>query len=154
MRAHHGRVIRLCQLLLSNPTEAEDAAQDVFVKAYSSFSNFRGASSFSTWINRIAYNHCMDLLRRRRRERTESLEQTPENELPVQPLPSESSEELLQALRPEYREILALREVAGLRYDEIAASLKCSLDSVKARLRRAREELQEKARHFLGSSNV
>jgi transcriptional regulator len=52
------------------------------------------------------------------------------------------------------REILTLREVGGLTYDEIAGQLNCSIDAVKSRLKRARQELQQKARHFLGSSNV
>jgi RNA polymerase sigma-70 factor, ECF subfamily len=155
VREHHGRVLRLCQVLLSNPIEAEDAAQDVFVKAYQSLPSFRADSSFSTWITRIAHNHCMDLLRRRSRQRTEAIDTLPESALPTQNgNPDKPAQELLAGLKPEYKEILALREVSGLSYDEIAAQLRCSLDAVKARLRRARQELHEKARHFSGTSNV
>ena len=155
VRAHHGRILRLCQVLLSDPVEAEDAAQDVFVKAYQSLHRFQGDSSFLTWITRIAYNHCMDVLRKRSRQKTESLEHLPESLHPTTPmLRDDSARELLASLRPDYKEILALREVAGHSYEEIAALLKTSLDSVKAKLRRARQELQEKARHFLGAKNV
>ena len=56
---------------------------------------------------------------------------------------------VLATLPPDYRQVLILREVEGLTYEEISSVLKCSLDAVKSRLRRARQQLQEKARHFL-----
>ncbi len=155
VRENIGRVLRLCQVLLSNPAEAEDAAQDIFVKGYQSLPSFREDSSFPTWITRIAHNHCMDLLRRRSRQKTEPIDTLPESAFPA-PSPSsgKKAQEMLSSLRPEYKEILALREVSGMSYVEIAAHLRCSLDAVKARLRRARQELQEQARHFSDTSNV
>jgi RNA polymerase sigma-70 factor (ECF subfamily) len=137
------------------------------VKAYESLSRFRGQSSFATWLYRIAHNHCMDMLRQKTRRKTDSwdalLENHPEGS-PALPSTSEKnpvSEEdrelvsnVLSSLRREHREILMLREVGGFTYDEIASSLECSLDAVKARLRRARLEMMEKARHFLGSKIV
>ena len=61
---------------------------------------------------------------------------------------------VLSGLRPNYREILILREVEGLSYEEIGQVLECSIDSVKAQLRRGREELEEKLRHFIGRPGV
>lgn len=167
VRAYQGRVIRICQILLSNPVEAEDAAQDVFVKVYQSLSDFRGRSSFSTWVYRISHNHCMDLLRKKSRQKTDSwddlLEKNQEKaselmfdkrESGVTDEDRELLKEVLSSLRPEYKEILVLREVMGFSYEEITSILRCSLDAVKARLRRAREELREKSRHFLGAKVV
>lgn len=151
VRFYHGRILRLCQVLLSDSAEAEDAAQDAFIKAYESLSSFRGDAAFSTWITRIAHNQCLDRLRRRSRRKTDSLTAIDESSLPaVQEIENDDAQRALAALRPEYKEILALREVAGLTYEEIAANLRCSLDAVKARLRRARKEL----RHFFTTADV
>jgi len=145
-----------------NTTESEDAAQDVFVKAYQALPKFHAESSFLTWICRIAYNHCMDVLRKKTRQKTDSWDAMLEEEQEkVYPLLSKTGEKgsssersewigsVLSSLRPEYREILVLREVEDLSYEEIASILRCTLNAVKARLRRARREMQEKARHFL-----
>jgi RNA polymerase sigma-70 factor (ECF subfamily) len=67
-------VIGLSAALLSDPVQAEDAAQEVFLKAYRSLKSYRGASSFSTWLYRLTFNHCADLLRRRGRQKMESME--------------------------------------------------------------------------------
>ena len=167
VRAHQARILRLCAALLGDPTQAEDAAQEVFLKAYQVLAAFRGESSLGTWLYRIASNHCLDLLRKRRRERTESwdrlLEESGESLhalLTAQPDPAESlaDTELVQRalaqLSPEYRLILTLREMEGLTYAELADALQCSLDAVKARLRRARQELLGRLRHFLGAGSV
>lgn len=165
VRKYQGRVLHLCASILSDPYDAEDAAQEIFIKAYQSLEKFRGASSFYTWLYRIATNHCRDLLREKSRHRTESWEALVENEgeqlqrlLSAPPdqnnqnLTQEDSElieRVLSSLSHEYRLILTLREIQGLSYHEIAEILHCSLDSVKARLRRARNAFEEKLRHFL-----
>lgn len=149
VRSHHPRVIRLCAFLLSDPVAGEDAAQEVFLKAYRQLSGFRGDAAFSTWLTRIAYHHCADILRSRARRPTEPL-----NETFADPLPSpveafisaESLQKTLGALPEESREILLLREVEGLTYEEIAETLDCTLDAVKSRLRRARLAFLQKAR--------
>ena len=167
MRKYQARVLRLCTSLLADATLAEDAAQEIFLKAYHALRNFRGASTFSTWLYRIAANHCKDLLRVRARQRTESwdalIEQHGEHiqELLVASEDQQAAlanaeliEKILSSLPPDYRVILTLREVEGLSYDELAATLHCSLDAVKARLRRARQALQERLRHFSASPPV
>jgi len=164
---YQGKVLQLCHSLLSDGVLAEDAAQEVFIKAFRFLSKFRGKSSFSTWLYRITSNHCTDLLRHKSREKTESWEALMEREgsklqkILSTPAHQESDMEkfdLLQAilscLSPEYRTVLILREVQGLTYQEMTEVLSCSLDSVKARLRRARKELDEKLRHFLAIENV
>jgi RNA polymerase sigma-70 factor (ECF subfamily) len=167
VRRHQSKVLGLCTSLLGHWTHAEDAAQDVFVKAFKTLSQFRGEAQFSTWIYRIAYRHCVDLLRSRTREKAVSwetlLEQRGESihqlfAAPPPQGPSLENEDLIQrilsALKPEYREILILRESQGFTYEEIAHIMNCSLDSVKARLRRAREDVQDKMRHFCDPKTV
>lgn len=161
------RVLQLCTSLLPNPADAEDAAQEIFLKAYRSLDQFRGAAAFSTWIYRIATNHCLDLLREQSRHRTESWEElvTREGErlnrllsAPTNPVlrleEADLIEQVLSCLPPEHRIVLILREVQGLSYQEIAEVLNCSLESIRARLRRARQSFEEKLRHFLRSGDV
>ncbi len=161
MRAYQGKVLGLCTSLLRNTAQAEDAAQEIFIKAYQSLRSFRGDSSFSTWLYRIAANHCKDLLRKRSREKTESLDTLVEesNEglrKSVEPsfdprdrvVASDLIERVFSTLSLDERLILTLREVQGLSYGEISATLGCSLDTMKSRLRRARKTFQEKVRHF------
>ena len=167
VRAYQARVLRLCASLLRDDALAEDAAQEIFLKAYQALASFRGRSAFSTWLYRIAANHCLDLLRRRRRERTESWEALVEASgdhlerlLQGGPDPATAAADAdlvrraLAQLPPDYQLILTLREVEGLSYEELAETLHCSLDAVKARLRRARQDMLDRLRHFLGPARV
>jgi len=164
---YQNKIIRLCLSFLRNPVEADEAAHDVFIKAYKSLGSFRGESRFSTWLYRIAVRHCQDILRKKAREKTDSWEQLIQQKgdkihdlfaANSPPVPSEEDSDLirrlLSALKPETAQILTLREVQGFSYQEMAQILDCSLDAVKARLKRARQEIQKKARHFLQSHNV
>lgn len=163
---YQARVTRLCASYLG-VADAEDAAQDVFVKAYQSLAQFQRTSSFYTWLYRIASNHCLSVLRGQSRRRTESWDALLEAHgeriqevFSAAPDPRRALEaadliaKVLSGLRPNYREILILREVEGLSYEEIGQVLECSIDSVKAQLRRGREELEEKLRHFIGRPGV
>lgn len=157
VRRHEARVRSLCAALLQDATEADDAAQEVFLKAYRALGRFRNESSFSTWIHRIAHNHCLDVLKSRQRRRAESLDALLEQGDGVladrhdgSPAPGRDLDihQLLQGLSPDYRTVLVLREVQGFDYGEIAKIMGVTVDSVKARLRRARQSLVETARHF------
>ncbi|MFA5975925.1 MAG: RNA polymerase sigma factor [Elusimicrobiota bacterium] len=161
INAHQHRVFRYCLTLLANASDAEAAAHDVFVAAYESLAKFEGRSSFLTWICRIAHNHCLGLLRKRSSQKTDSINELMDSGKEPVLLESASGwsdvrkeecrlvQEALVQIRPAHREILVYREVEGLSYEEIAMKLDCSLDAVRARLRRARLDLQDKARHFL-----
>ena len=154
VRKYETRVRGFCLGILRNPTEAEDAAQEVFIKAYKGLKGFRAQAKFSTWLYRIATYHCRDVLRKERRHRMESWEALRQEhgeafEARVAASKRESSPEQKELLRyaldqlPEqYKTVLILREIQGLSYEELAEVLHCSLDAVKARLRRAREQLQ------------
>jgi len=166
VRAYHPQVLRVCMSILFNRTEAEDAAQDVFVKAYGALHQYKRDVSFPAWLCRIASNQCMDLLRKKTRHKTDSLDALVEQQGEQSPsfltedMPSREEDypfaekiewamQALSSLSEDYRQILILRELQGLNYDEIGVLLKCSLDAVKGRLKRARLDLQEQARHFL-----
>ena len=152
--------------MLRNKTEAEDAAQEVFIKAYKSLSTFKSQSSFYTWLHSIAAHHCLDLLRKPSRKQ-ESLDALLEKEGPLSEKSIDSGEQLesslgnadlvnrlLSQLPEETRALLLLREVQGLSYLEISSVLNCSLEAVRARLYRARLDVQKIAQHFLKSKNV
>ena len=174
VRAYQAKVLGLCTSLLGDAVQSEDAAQEIFIKAYQALRSFRGSSTFSTWIYRIAANHCKDLLRKRSREKTESLDALmeasgekaqklwePSFDPGAAAEASDTLGKLLSSLSPDERLILTLREIQGLNYREISGVLQCSLDAVKSRLRRAREALEEKVparpaggRHFSDRKNV
>jgi RNA polymerase sigma-70 factor (ECF subfamily) len=166
VRRHHAKVFGLCVSMVGNHSLAEDAAQEIFLKAYQSLDKFLGASSFSTWLYRVGTNHCLDILRKGSRLRSESLDALLEAEgdriqrLITEPDSERRLEEadlierVLKTLPADYRLILTLREVQGLSYTEIMETMECSMDSVKGRLRRARETFEESLRHIIGSRNV
>jgi len=157
VRRHQDRVYSLCLSFLHNPTEAEDAAQEIFLKAYRALSSFRFDSSFSTWIYRITHRHCLDLIKAKNRRPTESLDARNDDfgeTLSTQePPPDDSNADLvrriLNELPDEQRTVLVLRESQGLTYEEISLVLGIGLEAVKSRLRRARESFCVSGRHFL-----
>ncbi len=162
---HQARVFGICMRLLGSRQHAEDAAQEVFVKVFKNLDRFRGDSLFSTWLYRVTINHTRNVHshRTRRRERDHrSLDADSSNEegtsAPLQlsdPSPSAEedliAEERVQQLREEllmldplWREILVLRDVEGLSYEDTAAALSIAPGTVKSRLHRARTELRKR----------
>lgn len=149
-------------MMLSDVSEAEDAAQEVFIKAFRALGSFHGKAAFSTWLYRIAVNHCKDRLRQKQRRKQESWEALLEKEgekaealfsssAPAS-FPEETAEllsKILSSLPEKFREIIVLREMQGLSYQELAETLDCTLDAVKSRLKRARQEMELKLRHFM-----
>ena len=148
------RVLALTQRMCGNPEDAAEAAQEAFLAAWQGLKNFRGASSFSTWLYRLSSNACVDLLRREgRRQAAVSLDGEDLNLDIPSPIPSpqeeaerrelrEQIEAGLRALPPEYREVLVLREMQQLRYDEIAHVLELDVGTVKSRISRGRKRLR------------
>lgn len=155
------KVYNLAYRLTGNPEDASDLAQEAFVRVYQSLGDFRGDSSFATWLYRIVANACRDELRRRQRQRTVSLEVTVENEDgemvrqyadegegPDQALERVELQRLvretLATLDEDHRQILILRDFQDLSYQDIAELLNLSLGTVKSRINRARNALKEK----------
>ena len=146
-------VYNLTYRMLGNAEEAEDAAQETFLRAYARLGQYDTNHKFSTWLFSIANHHCIDRLRRRRATHVsiddnpvlENLEdETPQPESSL--LDRERSAEvqhLLALLDPDYRTPLVLHYWEDLSYEEIAATLDLSIPAVKSRLFRARQKVAE-----------
>ena len=150
----------LCLKMLQNESDAEDTVQTIFLKAYTNISRFEEKSSISTWLYRIGVNVCTDLLRKRKKETVSSLYSTNSDEeeyaleLPDEKenveesvLRKERKEALYQAistLKPKQKELIVLREIENLSYEEIAKILTMNVGTVKSGINRARKALLEK----------
>ena len=150
-------VYTIAYRLLGNQQDAEDAAQEAFLRAYTSLSTFRGDSRFSSWLYRLTANVCTDMLRRRRGtvvslrvdddgEDTElDIADTrfdPQDELERKELRQKVSE-ALQSLPEHYRSVIVMRELGGHSYEEIGRQLSLDSGTVKSRIFRARKKLCE-----------
>lgn len=150
-------VYNIALRMTGNSEDAADMTQEAFIKAYNSLQSFRGDSKFSVWLYRIVSNVCLDFLRSRNRRPTVSLSvedddgedtqldvaddsQSPELLLDRK-LTRESVRRGLDSLPPDYRQILLLREIQGLSYDEISQALGLEVGTVKSRIFRARKRL-------------
>lgn len=158
------RVRGYCRGMLHDEHLAEDAAQDVFVKAYQRLSSFEGGARFSTWLFRITRNHCIDIFRARSKQVNESfdeLDSASSNGVLLersnhgqQVEAREMLSKVLLQLTPEHREVLLLRELQGLSYEEISEVTGTSLDSVKGKLKRIRAQIAQYGRHLSSEVNV
>lgn len=157
---HQKKVYNLCLRMSANPDDALDLSQEAFIKAWRSIGQYQFEASFSTWLFRLTSNVCIDFLRRKKRRQetslTENYDDSDEGEefsLPdTAPLPeeqaitNETKLELAQAMErlgPEHREILQLRVVENLPYEQIAEILDIRVGTVKSRLARARLSLRK-----------
>lgn len=148
-------VYNLCYRMLSDRAEAEDAAQEAFLRAYLNLQRYDPARSFKTWLLSIASNHCIDRLRRRRMMWLSIDEPLPPNVTLASDEPepeeetlfrerSEAVQKLLDTLSPDYRAAVVLRYWYDYSYTEIADILDTTESAIKSRLFRARQMLAEK----------
>jgi RNA polymerase sigma-70 factor, ECF subfamily len=161
IRPHERSVYAMALSLLHNEADAEDAAQEAFLKAFRNLANFRGESKFSTWLISITLNEARSRLRSKKNVKIESLDEPQEGQGTVTPallrdwreIPSEALErkEIRQLLQQAitdlpliYREVFLLRDVEELSVNQSAEALGISIASVKVRLHRARMMLQKK----------
>lgn len=151
--AYQRPVFNLTYRMLGSMDEAEDAAQETFLRAYTRLDQYDPALKFSTWLFSIANHHCIDRLRKRRTTQI-SIDDNPvlENLESDVPLPEGSAldgemrremQGLLNQLEPEYRTPLILRYWEDLSYEEIATALAVTVPAVKSRLFRARRQLAD-----------
>ena len=157
VRLYEKRVLALTRRMCRNPADAEEAAQEAFLAAWQGLPFFRGDASFSTWLYRLASNACVDLLRREGRHQAAAGPSLDDEEAPLDvadgtPGPQEAAErrelreqieEGLRALTPEHRQVLLLREMHQLSYDEIADTLELDVGTVKSRISRGRRQLRK-----------
>jgi len=153
-------VYNLCARMLGDPTEAEDAAQEVFVRAYTQLKSYTPGRKFSTWILSIASHYCIDLLRRRKPsvdlDTIAFWKQSDQPEPEERALTGEVRDEvraLLNKLPDKYRGVTVLRYWNDLSYDEIAQATGLSVATVKTRLFRARELLAKELEKQRQSEN-
>lgn len=147
--------------MLKNEADAEDVAQEAFLKAYRGLGSFRAEAKFSTWLMSIVLNEARNRLRRKNAVQIESLDEPPGAETRLSPallrdwreIPSETLERMevrsmlrdaVAALSPIYREVLLLRDVEEMSVGESAQALGISQAAVKVRLHRARLMLQKR----------
>ena len=144
------KVYSLAYHYVGSEQDAMDICQEVFLRVYRFLPQFSGESRFSTWLYRVTSNACKDFLRKKGSRMEVSLSQegeeedyTPENVLEQKEM-RRQIEESLHQLSPDHREILVMRDVLGLSYEEIANSLDLEEGTVKSRISRAREKLRIK----------
>lgn len=156
---YQGRVAQLVSRYVNNAAEVEDVTQEAFIKAYRALSKFRGDSAFYTWLYRIAANAAKNhLVALGRRPTTDlALDDSESYEVPGRLKDNESPDEVIMgqqleavisqaidALPLELKAALTLREFEGLSYDEIAEVLECPIGTVRSRIFRAREAIDQK----------
>ena len=165
VRRYDRNVFRIAQHITQNREDAEDVVQEAFLKAYGNLGKFQEQSKFYTWLVRIAVNEALMKLRRRKPERTVSLDEdvkTEDDSLPREvadwsPNPEQmyNQAELrdiltrtIQGLPAGFRTVFVLRDVEGLSTEETAQALELSIPAVKSRLLRARLQLRERLHRF------
>jgi RNA polymerase sigma-70 factor (ECF subfamily) len=157
------KVVKLVMRYTRTPAEAEDIAQDAFIKAYRALPGFRGDSAFYTWLYRIAINTAKNAVASRdrspieysldRNESEESYELQGRMKDSATPEALAMTEEIrttvngaIAALPEELRTAIVLRELEGLSYEEIAATMDCPVGTVRSRIFRAREAIDARLR--------
>lgn len=161
VETYQSRVLNMAYGMLSNAEDANDAAQEVFIKIYRNIERFEEKSSLSTWIYRITVNVCNDMLRKRTRHAPTislfSRGNNDDDEKPLEikdntPTPEERMEmtetqkevrHALDELSDEFKTVITLYDLEGLSYDEISEILKCPVGTIKSRLNRARKALKK-----------
>ena len=155
--AYQHRVFGVALRMLRNRSEAEEIAQEVFLRVHRAVEDFRGEAKLSTWLYAITSRLCLNRLasgeRRMAREGEESLERLRGEADPAAHVERVELEAALQRaiteLPEERRIVVVLRDFEGLSYEEIAAALDLELGTVRSRLHRARMDLKEKLERFL-----
>jgi RNA polymerase sigma-70 factor (ECF subfamily) len=165
VRKYQHRVLKLVGRFVSDAAEAEDVAQEAFLKAYRALASFRGDSAFYTWLYRIAINTAKNALVSNRRrpvdfdldlqdpEQYDRHARLKEGDTPEGVLLTEEIrnvvERAMEQLPEDLRTAIILRELEGLSYEEIAEAMDCPVGTVRSRIFRAREAIDRKLKPFL-----
>ena len=165
VRKYQGRIVNLITRYVNDPTEALDIAQEAFIKAYRALPRFRGDSAFYTWMYRIAINTAKNF-------RVSQMRRPPGDDIQVEDAELYDGESFLKeyatpervsltheiettvnaaidALPEDLRTAITLREIEGMSYEEIAEAMECPIGTVRSRIFRAREAIDEKLRPLL-----
>jgi RNA polymerase sigma-70 factor (ECF subfamily) len=156
VRRHQGFVVANCRVMTRSAADAEDLAQEVFVKAFFGLRSFEGRAQFRTWLQRIKVNHCLNYLRKTRGaimvdiddpalEDHRAMQTAPTADLDLQAVGDrERILRVLDAMSDTLRIPLMLRDGDGQSYEEIATQLGLGLSAVKMRIKRAREDFRRR----------
>jgi RNA polymerase sigma-70 factor, ECF subfamily len=168
VKRYDRNIFRIAQHITHNEEDAQDVVQEAFLKAYRNLQQFQGNSKFYTWLVRIAVNEALMKLRRRRADKTVSIDEDVETEDGSMPREvadwSPNPEQLygqselgdilkktIQGLPPGFRTVFVLRDVEGMSTEETAEMLGLSVPAVKSRLLRARLQLRERLSKYFKS---
>lgn len=162
--AYRDQVFRLALRMCGSEADADEVAQEAFLSAWKALPNFRGESQFSTWLYQLTTHAAIDLMRREKRQIAADItEVSAADPAPSPQQQAEQSEQreivrdaILQ-LAPEQREVVVLRFMEELSYEEIGAVLKLPSGTVKSRLNRAKAQLKEilsKSGNLFGAGSV
>ncbi|HEY6252937.1 MAG TPA: sigma-70 family RNA polymerase sigma factor [Candidatus Angelobacter sp.] len=168
VKRYDRNIFRIAQHITHNEEDAQDVVQEAFLKAYQNLEQFQGNSKFYTWLVRIAVNEALMKLRRRRTDRTVSIDEDVETDEGTMPREvadwSPNPEQLygqselgdilkktIQGLPPGFRTVFVLRDVEGLSTEETAEMLGLSVPAVKSRLLRARLQLRDRLSKYFKS---
>jgi len=151
VRRYQRKVTTNCRYLSGSPDDAEDLAQEVFMKVYFGLAGFEGRSSFNTWVQRIKSNHCINFVKKKRLETVDidapgvdaasGVAPKAERELEKEDTRTRVGKILLQ-LSETLRIPLVMRDMDGMSYEEIAEEMDLGLSAVKMRIKRGREEFR------------
>jgi RNA polymerase sigma-70 factor (ECF subfamily) len=170
VRKYQHRIVALIGRYVSDWSECQDVAQEAFLRAYRAMGSFRGDAQFYTWLHRIAVNTAKNhLVAHGRRPPTDDIDvadaeqydsgirlrdnDTPERELMRQQM-EQTVMRAVEALPEELRNAITLREVEGLSYEEIAARMDCPIGTVRSRIFRAREAIEQELAPLLDGEEV
>jgi RNA polymerase sigma-70 factor, ECF subfamily len=161
VRKYQHKVLRLVLRYMKDPSDAEDVAQEAFIKAYRAMPQFRGDSAFYTWLYRIAINTAKNAIVARKRspvefdldlqnvEESQSMQErladaaTPEALLLTEEIRT-TVNQAIEALPEDLRTAIVLRELEGLSYEDIAQAMECPVGTVRSRIFRAREAIDQR----------
>ncbi|HEY5139885.1 MAG TPA: RNA polymerase sigma factor RpoE [Methylococcales bacterium] len=159
------KIIQLVNRYVKDPSEAQDVAQEAFIKAYRALGNFRGDSAFYTWLYRIAINTAKNYLVSRSRRSSdyqvdvqdaEAIENAPQLQGMETPERLLLNQEIIDTIKTaidklpeEMRTAIILREFEGMSYEEIAEAMDCPVGTVRSRIFRAREAIDNKLNPLL-----
>ncbi len=166
IQKYQHRIVSLVSRYVSDSSEAQDVAQEAFIKAYRAIGRFRGDSAFYTWLYRIAINTAKNwIVARNRRPPSSDIDaveaeqysmssrlqetSTPENELLREEI-EKTVYDTIAALPEDLRTAIMLREMDGMSYEEIATTMECPIGTVRSRIFRAREAIDEKLNPLIG----
>ena len=165
IQKYQHRIVSLVSRYVSDPSEAQDVAQEAFIKAYRAIKRFRGDSAFYTWLYRIAINTAKNwIVAKNRRPPSSDIDAVDaeqygisdrlrENSTPENELLREEIERTVFAtianLPEDLRTAIMLREMDGMSYEEIATTMECPIGTVRSRIFRAREAIDEKLKPLL-----